>query len=394
MAGSESATPVPPSRIQPIDLGLGRLFERARDAVVVGDALSGRVVLWNDAASTLFGYTAEEAPDLKIEMLVPDPLRDQHRAGLARYAGTGRGLLIDSGKAVELPAVRKDGSLIEVELTLSPLEGGEPAGRYVMAIIRDVTQRTGERRLLEERTDALERSQAKLTRALDDLRAAHDEVRDMTAIAAHELASPLSAVVGFSTLLQERWASTSEAQKRTMLDAISRQAGRLSKLADDLLTTSRLDAGSVQPKREPIAVEDVFRESLLDVEGAESVLVSAHPGLRVLADPEHVERIIVNLIRNAIKHGSPPIRLAATVKGRSVDISVCDEGAGVPDEIVPRLFGRFVRGDAKTPSTGLGLSIVRGLARANGGEAWFEPNEPNGSCFRVRLPKPDESAPL
>lgn len=389
MAGSEGAAQVPPSRVDPIHLGLGPLFERARDAVVVGDALSGRIVLWNEGASALFGYTADEASELIIETLVPAPLKNQHRAGLARYASTGRGLLIDSGKAVELPAVRKDGSHIQVELTLSPLEGSGLAGRYVMAVIRDVTERTEARRLLEERTEALERSQEKLTRALGELRAAHDEVRHMTAIAAHELGGPLSAVIGFSSLLQDRWDATAEDQKMAMLEAIVRQAGRLSKLADDLLTTSRLDAGSVEPRTESIAIADAFRESLLDVDGADRVLVSAPPELRVQADPEHLARILGNLIRNAIKHGSPPIKVAARANGGSADISVCDEGAGVPREVVPRLFGRFVRGAENTPGTGLGLSIVRGLARANGGEVWFEPNEPKGACFCVRLPMPE-----
>lgn len=114
---------------------------RTHDAVVVTGASDGRVVLWNDAAVRVFGYGRDEALGLLIEDLVPDSHKAAHRAGLERYARDGHGDLIDSGAAVELPAVHKDGRSLSIELSLTPLRPAALPGRYAMAIVRDVTER-------------------------------------------------------------------------------------------------------------------------------------------------------------------------------------------------------------------------------------------------------------
>jgi PAS domain S-box-containing protein len=130
--------------VEPQDLGIGRLFESVRDAVIVADASTGRIVLWNPAATEVFGYSPREALGLSVEVLVPDHLRTQHRAGMARYRETGHGPYIDSHTLLDLPALRKGGEEIRVELSLSPIEpvrnlGG--GGRFVLAIVRDVSRR-------------------------------------------------------------------------------------------------------------------------------------------------------------------------------------------------------------------------------------------------------------
>src|SRR5215204_3819317 len=95
-------------RLRPEDLGFGRLFERVRDAVIVADAMTQRIILWNAAAAKMFGYSASEALELRVEALVPEPLKAAHRAGIARYAETGHGSYIDSDALLDLPAVRKN----------------------------------------------------------------------------------------------------------------------------------------------------------------------------------------------------------------------------------------------------------------------------------------------
>src|SRR5215211_405365 len=107
-------------KLCPEDLGFGRLFERVQDAVIVADARNQRIVLWNAAAAKMFGHSASEAMKMRVEDLVPEPLKDAHRAGIARYARTGRGRYIDSDAPLDLPAVRKNGQEISVELSLSP----------------------------------------------------------------------------------------------------------------------------------------------------------------------------------------------------------------------------------------------------------------------------------
>ena len=152
----------PPRSPIPSDLGIGRLFWRVRDAVIVGDASTGAIVLWNPGAEALFGYSADEAVGQPLEILVPETLRPRHRAGLTRFAAGGRGAVIDSPHPVELPALHKSGEALTIELTLSPLDDADAsgasrsaeaarrdrdaappaaAGVLVLAVVRDVTAR-------------------------------------------------------------------------------------------------------------------------------------------------------------------------------------------------------------------------------------------------------------
>jgi PAS domain S-box-containing protein/diguanylate cyclase (GGDEF)-like protein len=137
-------------------LGIDGLFRHVPDAIIVTDD-AGRIRLWNPAASTLFGYAAEEAIGQDVEILIPAELRPQHRAGLAHWRATGSGRYIDSDRPLELPAKARDGSRLQVELTLSPLADDQE--RYVLAIVRDATARKAleaelvQRSLRDELTD-------------------------------------------------------------------------------------------------------------------------------------------------------------------------------------------------------------------------------------------------
>jgi diguanylate cyclase (GGDEF)-like protein/PAS domain S-box-containing protein len=137
--------------MKPRDLGIGRLFESIRDAVIVAEATTGRIVLWNPAATEIFGYSSSEALEMNVEALVPGRLKAQHREGIARYQETGHGRYVDSRKLLESPAVKQDGAEIWIEMSLSPIEPtygpGLEGRRFVLAIVRDVT----ERKVLEER---------------------------------------------------------------------------------------------------------------------------------------------------------------------------------------------------------------------------------------------------
>ncbi|HEV8628374.1 MAG TPA: PAS domain S-box protein [Acidimicrobiia bacterium] len=130
---------VPP--LEPADLGIGQLFSVVGDAVIAGDACTGRIVLWNPAAERIFGYTSAEAVGMPIEVLVPQPLKGRHRDGLARFAAGARTKLVGGREIVELPARRKNGREVWVELTLTPLYPASVPGRFVLALVRDVSER-------------------------------------------------------------------------------------------------------------------------------------------------------------------------------------------------------------------------------------------------------------
>jgi PAS domain S-box-containing protein len=179
-------------RLRPKDLGIGKLFKRIQDAVIVADAKTQRIVLWNPAAAKMFGYSTSEALELKVEALVPESLKAQHRKGIARYAKTGHGTYIDSDAPLDLPALRKDGEEISVELSLSPIslvyetDGGE--GQFVLAIIRNVTGRKEAEEAIrqlnqnlenrvKERTSQLEAALAELESSQQELRQSEERFR-------------------------------------------------------------------------------------------------------------------------------------------------------------------------------------------------------------------------
>jgi PAS domain S-box-containing protein len=178
--------------LRPEDLGFGRLFEMIRDAVIVADARTQRIVLWNAEAAKMFGYLASEALKMRVEELVPEPLKDAHRVGITRYAKTGHGRYIDSDAPLDLPAVRKNGQEIRVELSLSPIrpvhDEDDGEAQFVLAIIRDVTERKraeeAVRQLnkdlenrVEERTSQLEATIAELERNQRELRHSEEVFR-------------------------------------------------------------------------------------------------------------------------------------------------------------------------------------------------------------------------
>jgi|SRR5579864_7988990 len=121
-------------------LDLGVLFDRVLEAVVVARLRSGRIVMWNRAAERLFGYTAQQAIGQSIEMLMPAPIAQVHRAGLERFLRTGHGLIIDADGPVEMPAVTSSGEEIRIELSLSELDSPDGEG-YAVAVVRDARQR-------------------------------------------------------------------------------------------------------------------------------------------------------------------------------------------------------------------------------------------------------------
>jgi PAS domain S-box-containing protein len=131
--------------MRPEELGIGTLFERIRDAVIVANPETQQIILWNPAAANLFEYRLSEVPRLRIEALVPEDLKPQHRTGIARYAETGHGSYIDSHRLLELPALKKEGEEIHVEMSLSPIgpvdDTEDGRGRLVLAIIHDITER-------------------------------------------------------------------------------------------------------------------------------------------------------------------------------------------------------------------------------------------------------------
>jgi signal transduction histidine kinase len=195
----------------------------------------------------------------------------------------------------------------------------------------------------------------------------------------------------FAASLADDWERIGDAERAQYLSAIRRHADHLSVIIDDLLTTSRLDAGVIEPQPKSVALAPFLTALARDLRPELDADVDVPEGLVAFVDEEHLQRMVTNYLGNAARYGAPPVTVRArAVANGFVEILVCDEGAGVPDEFRARAFEKFSRHDKRlsrdNQGTGLGLAIVRGLARAAGGDAWLEPNVPSGACFGLRLP--------
>jgi signal transduction histidine kinase len=223
-----------------------------------------------------------------------------------------------------------------------------------------------------------------------ELQAANEAMREFVAIASHDLRTPVTVIKGFATALENDAESIPPEQRQQFLGTIRRHADHLSVIIDDLLTTSRLDAGVVEPSPIDVELGPFLRRLADDLAPDDPVIVEVPEGLAARCDPEHLQRMVTNYLVNAFRYGAPPVSVRVRERGSNVEIMVCDLGDGVPEDFTARAFEKFARVDKRhskeTQGTGLGLAIVRGLARANGGDAWFTPNEPKGACFGIRLP--------
>ena len=251
-------------------------------------------------------------------------------------------------------------------------------------------ERDEERRAERDRERELHAE--RLERVNEELQQASELKSSFVAMASHELRTPLTAIEGFATTLQHRWEDLDDTDKRAFVEVIDAQARRLGRLVGDLLTLSRIESGRMQAHPAPVLLCEVVAQTLRELDGGFDVTVDCDPTLHVHADPDHVQQVLVNFLSNARAYGEPPFSVLARASDDGwVELVVVDHGPGVDPEFVPQLFDRFARAPVAerrdgTSGTGLGLSIVEGLAEANRGRAWYEPNEPRGARFGVRLP--------
>ncbi len=222
--------------------------------------------------------------------------------------------------------------------------------------------------------------------------------------ASHELRSPLTSVQGFAELLMLERDSLTSRQAETV-EVILDNCRHLVRLLNDLLDLARSDAGrlSIQPRPTEVAplVEDVVRTMRAQTEtGGQHLRENIPPGLPPInVEPDRIRQILVNLLTNAHEYtpDGASIEIGARALGAEVEISVSDNGPGIPEEQLQRIFDRFTRGDAgltqRVGGTGLGLAISKSLAEAHGGSIGAESTVGQGSTFRLRLPIATGTAP-
>jgi signal transduction histidine kinase len=220
-----------------------------------------------------------------------------------------------------------------------------------------------------------------------------DQVRHaFVAIASHELRTPSAAVIGAAVTLYERAGQLRPEQEHELKRMLAEQSERLGALIEQLLDLSRLELRALDFAPKPLRVREELERIALAFAGnqRDQITIEAPPELEASADPVALERIVGNLLVNAIRHGAPPIVVSAEQAQRHLRITVEDGGSGIPADVRDRLFQPFARSvTAAGPSgSGLGLAIAKSYAAAVGGDLVYDGRDTRGARFRLILPAP------
>jgi PAS domain S-box-containing protein len=363
---------------------LAALVESSDDAIVSKD-LNGAIASWNPAAELLFGYTALEAIGKSITMIIPSDRLDEETTIIGRIR---RGERVDHYETVRR---RKDGTMVDISLTVSPIMDAN--GRIVGAskIARDVT----ERKLIEKARAEEARIRESLYEQAQEANRAKDE---FLATLSHELRTPLNAMLGWSHMM--RSAVLPPATQRRALEALERNAKAQAQLVEDLLDVSRIVSGKLQIRSEEVDLPRVVAEAVDSVRPAAAakglnIEYDAEPetSIVVLGDADRLRQIVWNLLSNATKFTPHGGRIAVGVQrvNGSVEVVVRDTGEGIPRHFLRHVFERFRQAESSVArrhgGLGLGLAIVRHLTEAHGGSvSAASAGKGKGATFTVTLP--------
>lgn len=363
---------------------LKRAIDASPAALIVVDH-EGSIQLFSLQAEKLFGYTRDEVVGRKIEMLLPEEIRERHRHYRDAFMSEHQARSMGAGR--DLFGVRKDGTRIPVEIGLSPLTTRQ--GAFVVAAVVDISERKSAERERDEllKREVKARSESEAANRMKDL---------FLATVSHDLRAPLNAILGWAQMIKR----DPSARDRVMqgIEVIERNVRSQSQLIEDLLDTSRIAAGKISLIREPVDLVEALaelRESMLpSARSAKIELITHLPAapLIVDADKARLHQVLSNLVTNAIKFtpqgGSVTIDLFR--EGERATVRVSDTGIGIEPKHLTQIFESFRQEETGTQrhgGLGLGLSIARKLTELHQGEIRAaSEGKGKGSTFTVTLP--------
>jgi PAS domain S-box-containing protein len=387
-----------------------RLFKNvlraASDQIIMAIDTTGTFTVFNPGAEQHLGYTKEEMVGKRTIAAVSLP---EELDALAAEQGFGSAHeLLTDPRGIELVAgrewtlVRKDGSRFPAMMTVSTmrdmpsLRRGPLSPRFndvvgFVAIARDITL---EREAEAATREALERER----QAADRLRELDRVKNEFVATVSHDLRTPLTSIIGNTEMILDGDTGELPPIQRKLLAAVDRNARRLETLVADLLLLSRIESGTLRLHPRRVAMTDVIHGALesLAAKLTSDVQLDVHTPdepVHVHADPAQLERVVTNLLSNALKFTPPGGQVTATVTTEpdQVRLSVTDTGIGIPEDELTRVFDRFFRSsrsqDRDRPGTGLGLTIAKSIIDQHHGTIQVSGNRTGGTTFTITLPR-------
>ena len=354
------------------------------DDIIASKTLDGVITSWNRGAERILGYTAEEVVGNHVSMLIPPEHSEDMETILGRIR---RGEKVDH---YQTKRRRKDGTIIEVSLTVSPIrdEEGEIIG--ASKIGRDIT---AERRAREERERLLEAAQS----AKAEAETANRMKDEFLATLSHELRTPLNAIIGWAKILRTGKVDAEDVEEG--LSAIERNSQVQAQLIEDLLDISRIISGNLRLEVQRLSLVDVIEAAVAAVmPAAVGKNIRIHKVLDSLASPvigdvARLQQIVWNLLSNAVKFTPKGGKVQVLLErvNSHVEVSVIDTGMGIEPEFLPHVFDRFRQADSSSTrrygGLGLGLAIVKQLTEMHGGSIRAKsPGEGQGATFTLTMP--------
>jgi len=349
------------------------LVEAVEDYAIFMLDPEGNISSWNAGAQRSKGYAADEIIGQHFRIFYPPEKQSSRHPEYELQEALDHGRYEEEGWRV-----RKDGSTFWANVTITAVR--DPDGELVG--FAKVTRDTTERRMMLERLEETNRQLEEANKRLAELAQQQEQ---FFAVTAHELRAPVSVLTGATSTLADHFDDLDAKDRADITGAVSNSSAHLRRLLEDLLTASRLHARRLALDPVDVDLNAHLRTVVAGVRqttGATQIRFEEGPALWVRADPVRLTQMFDNLLMNAVRHGAPPVDLTVTAGDDVAEVVVRDAGAGVSAELQGRLFQRFETGSSR--GTGLGLFLVRELARAHGGDATYRPSD---GAFVVTLPR-------
>jgi PAS domain S-box-containing protein len=382
---------------------LAAIVDSSDDAIISKD-LNSTITTWNVGAERIFGYKAEEAIGRPIWMLFPPDRIDEERGIVERIK---RGERVEHFETLRM---RKDGSLVEISLTISPIR--DAGGRVIGAskIARDISERKRSERTMQVVRIELEQANRKLKdfagelehRVREKTRELEESKQDWEAFAysvSHDARRHLRSILNFATLLQQQLQNNLSAEEKDYFDRVEQAANRLRLMIEGVLTFTKVVRSDLQ--LQPVSVDEIVSDIVAgnpDLQPPAAELQIARPLGTALADPAGLHQCLANLLSNAVKYipddTAPRIRVRTEPRASFLRIWIEDNGIGIPEEEQGNLFQMFQRlNNARGyEGTGLGLAIVKRAAERMGGTVGVQSSPGEGSKFWIELKRPEGRA--